>query len=62
MWLKIILKINCDPYHPLYHLPPKVKVTSYELREPSFARPKLNSERFKDSFFNRLNFKYNLVI
>ena len=37
-------------------------VTSYQLCMPSSARPKLNTERFKDSFFNRSNFKYNLFI
>ena len=60
--LPVFLKIKGDPCHPLYNLAPKAKVTSYQLRVPSSARPKLNTERFKDSIFNRLNFKYNLVI
>jgi len=32
-----------------------IKVTSYQLRVPSSARPNLNTERFKDISFNRLN-------
>ena len=31
--------------------------TKTYIRVPFFARPKLNTERFKESFFNRLSFK-----
>ena len=48
---RLFLKIKGDSCHPLYHLAPKAKVTSYQLRAPSSARP----ERFEDSFFNTLN-------
>ena len=45
-----LIKIKGDSCHPLYHLAPKDKVTSYQLRALSSAKQKLNAERFKDSF------------
>ena len=38
---RLFLKITGDSCHPLYHLAPKAKMTSYKLRAPSSARPKL---------------------
>ena len=55
------LKITGDPCHPLYHLVSKAEVTSYQLCAPLSARPKLNTERFKDSFFNRYNYLSQIV-
>ena len=33
---------------------PKLKVTEYNLRDKSSHRPKLKTERMKNSYFNRL--------
>ena len=33
-----------------------------DLRRKSIVRPSINTERFKDSFLNRLIFKYNLAV
>ena len=34
---------------------------TYNLRRKSFQRPKINTERYKNTFVNRLIFKYNLL-
>ena len=48
--------------HPLHSLLPRFKDSSARLRNRSSIRPNINAERFKDSFFNRLIFKYKLAI
>ena len=47
--------------HPLFHLLPKEKNTKYNLRRSSFITPKVNTSRFKEAFFNRLIYKYNIT-
>ena len=41
---------------------PVVKDSSKNLRRQSSLWPRVNTERFKNSFFNRLIFKYNLAL
>ena len=48
--------------HPLKSLLPRYKDCIANLRRKSIVRPSINTERFKDSFFNRLIFKYNLAV
>ena len=48
--------------HPLHSLLPRYKDSSARLRNRSSIRPNINTERFKDSCFNRLIFKYKLAI
>lgn len=59
---KLFFKIKCNPCSPLFPLLPKVKESTKRLRSQSAARPKLNTERFKNCFFNRVVFKYNLAV
>ena len=46
--------------HPLHSLLPRYKDSSARLRNRSSIRPNINTERFEDSFFNRLIFNYYL--
>jgi hypothetical protein len=55
-------KIKNNDNHPLKHMLPIVKDSSRRLRNKSSLWPKCNTERFKNSFFNRLIFKYNLHV
>ena len=48
--------------HPLHSVLPKVKESSLRLRNTSSLLPRINTERFKSSFVNRLFFKHNLFI
>ena len=60
--LRLFEKTKCDPAHPLYGLMPKVKDSSRRLRNKTSQLPRVNTERFKDSFINRLSFKQKLAI
>ena len=42
--------------HPLYNILPRLKVSKYHLRKKSTVKPKINTERFKGTFINRLVF------
>ena len=55
-------KISTVSNHPLLACMPKVKETSRRLRSQSCLFPKVNTERFKQSFVNRLIFRYNLAV
>ena len=55
-------KISGMPGHPLYPSIPKMKESSARLRVPSSQLPRVNTQRFKNSFFNRLFFKYRVAI
>ena len=48
--------------HPLRGLLPKKKVSTYNLRNQTSQYPKVNTDRFKNSYVNRLIFKYNLAM
>ena len=49
--------------HPLYALLRKVEQpSSVRLRSQARQLPRINTERFKNCYFNRIRFKYNLAI
>ena len=54
-------KIKSDPGHPLFNSLPRIKESSMKLRNNSSLLPRVNTERFKNSFINRLFFKYRLA-
>ena len=54
------IRNNCK--HPLFDALPVVKKTSYRLRHKSSLLPRVNTERFKCSFMNRIVFKHNHLI
>ena len=58
---KLFENIRSNTSHPLYTVLPRAK-KSIRLRSKSCFVPKINIERFKKSFINRLTFRYNLVI
>ena len=55
-------KISSMPSHPPYPSVPITKESSARLRVPSSQLPRVNTQRFKNSFFNRLFFKYRVAI
>ena len=55
-------KISSTHSHPLYPSVPKTKENSARLRVPSSQLPRVNTQRFKNSFFSRLFFKYRVAI
>ena len=58
---KVFRKVSGIDRHPLRGLLPKKKVSTYNLRNRS-QYPKVNTDRFKNSYINRLIFKYNLAM
>ena len=48
--------------YPLLSIMPRVKPSSYNLRKETSFKPKINTMRFKNSFINRLVFKYELAM
>ena len=59
---KVFRKVSGIDRHPLRRLLPKKKVSTYNLRNRTSQYPKVNTDRFKNSYINRLIFKYNLVM
>ena len=57
---KIFRKVSNVKRHPLLSVMPRVKSPSYCLRRVICCKPKINTMRFKNSFINRLVFKYEL--
>ena len=57
-----LFKISSMPGHPLYPSVPKTKESSACLQGPSSQLPRVNTQCFKNSFFNRLYFKYRVAI
>ena len=57
---KLYNKCISDIGHPLNKILPKKKTTYYHLRKQSSIHPKINTNRFKNTFVNRLIFKYDL--
>ena len=55
-------KVSGIDRHPLRGLLPKKKVSTYNLRNQTSQYPKVNTDRFKNSYVNRLIFKYNLAM
>ena len=59
----IFQKAKQHDNHPLkVCLPQEKNNLTYNLRRKSFQRPKINTERYKNTFVNRLIFKYNLYV
>ena len=48
-------------HHPLNKILPKPKPKQYNLRRKVCLRLKINTERFMNTFVNRLIFKHNLL-
>ena len=59
---KIFRKVSNAKGHPLLSIMPGVKPSSYNLRKETCFKPKINTMRFKNSFINRLVFKYELAM
>ena len=59
---KVFRKVSGIDRHPLRGLLPKKKVSTYNLRNQTSQYPKVNTDRFKNSYINRLIFKYNLAM
>ena len=58
----IFKKVKQRDNHPLkVCLPQEKNNLTYNLRRKSCQRPKINTERYKNTFVNRLIFKYNLL-
>ena len=57
---KVFRKVSGIDRHPLRGLLPKV--STYDLRNRTSQYPKVNTDRFKNSYINRLIFKYNLAM
>ena len=55
-------KARANVCHPLHSLLPKVKDSSLRLRQRASQLPKINTERFKNNFVNRLYFRYKLIV
>ena len=55
-------KISNMPGQPLYPSLPKTKESSARLRVPCSQLPRVNTQRFKNSFINRLYFEYKVAI
>ena len=59
---KVFRKVSGIDRHPLRGLLPKKKESTYNLRNQTSQYPKVNTDRFKNSYINRLIFKYNLAM
>ena len=58
----VFQKVKQHDNHPLkVCLPQEKNNLTYNLRGKSFQRRKMNTERYKKTFVNRLIFKYNLL-
>ena len=56
---KLFSKIFKLSIHPLHKQVPKATVIDYNLRYKNNARTLINTKRFKDTFLNRLTYKYD---
>ena len=59
---RICRKVSSIPNHPLRANFPETKITRYNLRNKSSAMPAIHTDRFKNTFFNRIVFKYNVAL
>ena len=58
----IFRKVKQRDNHPLKVCVPQEKNNlTYNIRRKSWQRPKINTERYKNTFVNRLIFKYNHI-
>ena len=58
----IFKKLSEWERHPLHHSLPRINPATLKLRQVKPILPICNTERFKNSFINRLSFNYNLAI
>ena len=58
----ICRKVSSIPNHPHRANFPETKITRYNLRNKSPAMPAVHTDRFKNTFFNRIVFKYNAAL
>ena len=59
---RICRKVSSIPNHPLRANFPETKITRYNLRNKSPAMPAIHTDPFKNTFFNRIVFKYNVAL
>ena len=59
---KICRKVSTILSHPLRAYFPETKITRYNLRNKSPVMPAIRTNRFKNTFFNRIVFKYNVAL
>lgn len=59
--LKIRTRVMGLEGHSLYKMLPDVKNTRYQFGRKSAVKPEVNTNRFMNSFVNRLTFKYELA-
>ena len=59
---RICRKVSSIPNHPLRANFPETKITRYNLRNKSPAMPAIHTDRFKNTFFNRIVFKNNVAL
>ena len=57
----ILKKLRSTDCHPLKHITPVQKTYVHNLRKKGCARPQINTERFMNTFVNRLIFKLHLL-
>ena len=58
----IFKKLSEWERHPLHHSLPRINPAAFKLRQVKPILLICNTERFKNSFINRLSFNYNLAI
>ena len=58
----IFMKLSEWECHPLHRSLPRINPATHKLRQVKPTLPICNTERFKNSFINRLSFNYNLAI
>ena len=59
---RICTKVSSLPNHPLRANFPETKITRYNLRNKSPVMATIYTDRFKNTFFNRIVFKYNVPL
>ena len=59
---KVFSKVSGIDRHPLRGLLPREKVSTNNLRSRLSQYAKVNTDRLKNSYINRLIFKYNLAM
>ena len=59
---RICRNVSSIPNHPLRANFPETKITRYNLRNKSPAMPAIHTDRFKNTFFNRIVVKYNVAL
>ena len=57
----IFKKLSEWERHPLHHSLPRINPATLKLRQVKPTLPICNTQGFKNSFINRLSFKYNLA-